>query len=405
MAERLVTADDLSQDWGITPDRVRAFLRERKVLPADQDAQRRNLYDEDQAHGARKAGRELAIPAGGKAVVPAGWNRLTQDQRDNYLSPDAAERIRSGIPQSTWDTYLRQWQKFSSWCERTLRTPLPVTEHVMCEYVQYLSTLSPRPAPSTLWIWYSAVRFVHRMGSPPAPWECGKRLELAIRSYVNEMIDMGWRPKKAPRAFPHYVQQMTDCCDLSTIGGIRDKSIILVGFLTAARASHMRTYRIADVHRQPGGLDFWLPRSKNDPDAAGKHFPVAKNDDHPQYCPVRATRAWMKALDELGHTSGALYRPLEYGRLSLASADPAFKMSGFALTKVVRKYGRLAGLGNDFTMHSLRRGYASWLRELGFDQLAIARGLDWSPNSKSILEYLEEVDRWAEEAPALVARL
>lgn len=337
---------------------------------------------------------------------PTGGQLLTQKQRDDYLPPGAVELIRRGIADNTWLAYRRQWQKFQAWCARNGRTPIPVSENTAITYLHALSGMEPPPAPPTVWIWYSAVRFVHAMGDPPVPWECGKKLSLAIDGYTKDMLDAGWRPKRAPRAHPEFVARMADAVDRSTLTGLRDVSVLLVGFVTAARASHMAAYRLHDVTATPLGLDFYLARSKTDQKGGGRTFAVASNDEHPQYCPVRATRAWMDALAGEGFRDGALYRPLhKHHGLQLRGHGLSFRMTSAAISQIVQKYGKAAGLGDNFTCHSLRRGYATWLRELHVDPLTIAETFGWAPGSSSLLLYLEEAKRWQEDAPALVGKL
>lgn len=349
-----------------------------------------------------------ALERVGAAGHPVAWQQMTQAQRDAYVPPEATQLIRKGIPDNTWEAYQRQWHKFEAWCRKQERTACPVTENTMLTYLAFLASLDPRPAPSTMWQWYSAVRFVHRMGQPPVPWECGHRLALAMAAYVQEMREAGWRPKRAPRAYPDFVRQMVDCCDLSTPAGVRDKAIILSGFFTASRASHMTIFRMKDVTVVPHGLEMYLPFSKGKtgkrPDEAAETFAIGRNVEHPQYDPVAAVLAWMQFCRALGIVDGPLFRPVDkHGNLKAVRAD--FRMASQAMTNMVKKYGRMAGLGDEFTFHSLRRGMATWMRELGLDPITIAETFGWSPSSRVFLLYMEEAKRWEVDAPAQMAFL
>lgn len=342
---------------------------------------------------------DLLLAQVARAGLPAEWADMTQAQRDAWMPPEAVELIRRGIADNTWQAYQRAWRKFDRWGFHTQRTVLPVTEQTMLAYLVHLGGVAKPPSPSAVWIWYSAVRFVHAMSTPPVPWECGKKLFEAIDGYVKTRIEAGYRVKEAPRAYPQHVRDMVDQCDRSTLVGRRDASILLTGFHTAARASHLGIYRIGDVKQVPGGLDFYLAFSKTDQKGDGFTFGVPANDEHPQWCGVRATRAWLEDLAQLGFRAGALYRPINRnGNLLASSAELAYRMSGTAITNVVHRYAKAAGYSADMTMHSFRRGRATQQRELGADSVSIARQYDWNPGSSSFLRYIKEAERWAEES-------
>lgn len=350
------------------------------------------------------------------AVVP-------QHIRDAYVSPEALGLVRMGMPENTWLAYRRQLLIFGDWCAREGRTAAPVTEATMLMYLNSLRGMPmpgeakreegqprprTRPAPSTAWIWYSAVRFVHAIGTPPLPWECGKKLSLAMDGYTKEMQALGWRPKSAPRAYPDDVRRMVARTERDTSTGRRDAAILLLGWHTAARAADMASYRLRDVTRTPKGLDLLLTSSKTLKPGETRTTAVFRNEERPEFDPVLATNEWLEWLGSQKEADPrwALIRPLDkYGtRLRVSSQGPSYQMSSTSVSGVVTKYALLAGLDETYTMHSLRRGYATWLREMGVDPLAIARAYGWTPGG-SINVYLEEANRWSDAAPGAGAFL
>lgn len=342
----------------------------------------------------------------------AGTPVVPQHIRDAYVDPDAIKLIRAGVPENTWLAYRQQLLLFGDWCGRDHRTALPVTEATMLSYLAYLRRLPMhqggprehgiryRPVPSTIWIWYSAVRFIHAIGSPPVPWECGKQLSLAIDGYEKEMRALGWVPKKAPRAYPDDVRRMVNQVNRDTGAGRRDAAILLNGWHTAGRSADLASYRVRAVSRTPLGLDLLLTESKNLKVGQSHTFAVRSNPKE-AYDPVLAMFEHLEFLSTIGARLPhlAVFRPYDrWDNLSPKSASPSYRMSTSSVVGVVRKYRLLAGIEADLTMHSLRRGYATWLRELGYDTLSIARALNWAPGG-SINQYLEEADRWSDVAP------
>jgi integrase len=352
------------------------------------------------------------VPAGAPANVP-------QHVVDDYLPPTARELIIKGIPPTTLKAYAWQWHLFRSWCEARGRTFAPVRQNTMIAYLDHWRPRpvhtrcvcrEHRPSPSTMWVWYSAVRFYHAVGEPPLPWEMGENLSRAMKGYAEEMVELGWEPSKAPRAYDGDVTRMIDGLDLGTGQGLRDRAIILTNFYTAARASDLATYRIGDVASVPKGIEFTLRMSKTNKQVGRKveKRRMFTNTSHPQYCGVVAVTEWRAWLAGQGITGGALFRPFNrWGQLARGAADqPSYRMESVNITRAVSRAAIAAGLDNAdrYTSHSLRRGRATQQRELGIDPIEIARAYGWVPGG-AILAYLEEAEGWSASAPGSVGAL
>lgn len=359
--------------------------------------------------------------------LPVGWAQLSQADRDSYLPPSARELIVKGIPQNTLDAYTRAWIPFRRWCEDNRRTYAPVSQETMIAYLNewrrrevHIKCANPycghRPAPSSMWIWYSAVRFYHGCGRPPLPWECGEELTRAMIGYAAEMVELGWVPRRAPRAFDQDVTAMVDSLDLSQPKHLRDRAIILTNFYTAARASDLGTYRITDVARFPLGIEFTLRMSKSNRRVGllEEKRTAFYNKSRPQYCGATAVLEWINWLHGEGIRQGALFRPFtkmsplgKPGILLRGHRDAiGYRMDGFSFTLTVREAAKAADIAHweEYTCHSLRRGRATQQRELGVDPLDIARAYGWVPGG-AINVYLEEADRQSPTAPGSVGLL
>lgn len=350
---------------------------------------------------------------------PAGWADLPQYVRDEYLPQSARELVVKGIPPNTLKAYANAWRPFTRWCEAARRTSAPVTQETMITYLDGWRRLpihnrckcrEHRPSPSTMWLWYSAVRFHHSVGAPPIPWECGELLTRAMIGYSVEMVEAGWTPRKAPRAYDSDVTRMVDALDLDQPKQLRDRAILLVNFYTASRASDLATYRLGDIAYTPKGIELTLRQSKTNRRVGlvTEQRALWANPTHPQYCGVVAIREWTAWLARLGRTTGALFRPFDkHGNLLTGPQDAVdYKMNGTSLTEAVRAAAERARLDAwaDITCHSLRRGRATQQRELGVDPLDIARAYGWVPGG-AINVYLEEASRWSPTAPGTVGML
>lgn len=368
-------------------------------------------------------------PGTGAEVVHAGGAPLLVPQHviDNYLSEGARKLILRGMPRTTLKAYAWQWHLFRAWCEQGRRTHAPATEKTLIAYLHswehrpvHVHCHNPsvckadggphRPSPSTMWIWYSAVRFYHGAGEPPLPWEGGKNLELAMRAYSRDMVQAGWEPDRAPRAYDEDVRRMVDALDLADPKHLRDRAIILTNFYTAARASDLATYRLGDVARTPKGIELTLRESKTNK-AVGRKVEKRRmrpDQERPAYCGVRSLLAWRDWLAEQGVTTGALFRPIsKHGVLVRGRPDAiSYRMESVNITRAVQQAAIRAGIDNAdrYTSHSLRRGRATQQRELGVDPIEIARAYGWVPGG-AIVAYLEEAEGWSAQAPGAVGFL
>jgi integrase len=353
--------------------------------------------------------------------------QVPQHVIDEYLSPGARKLVMRGIPPNTLAAYAWQWHLFRRWCEEYSglpgkgRTFAPASEHTMIEYIHtwedrpihrrcHVPQCGHRPAPSTLWIWYSAVRFYHGMGTPPLPWEGGKKLALAMKAYGEDMREAGWKPVKAPRLYDPEIMAMVDAFDLENPKHLRDRALVLTNLYTAARASDLSTYRIDDVTRMPKGLQLSLNLSKTNKSGGrrGEIRRIFYDHKKPAYCGVTAVTEWRAWLAGQGITQGALFRPFnKYGQLVRGAPDAiTYRMSPSKCTLAVKLAAIRAGLENadEVTCHALRRSQATRLRERGVDPIEIARAHGWVPGG-SVLEYLEEAEGWSAEAPGASAAL
>jgi integrase len=375
----------------------------------------------------------LPVPAAGGRMP---WDYPTDVHPDEQpLSPGAQELVAGGIPATTRATYRNAWGWHTAFCEERDLEAVPCAESTMLELIEAWRSLpvhnrctggrqangepchGHRPAPSSLWVWYSAVRLAHSLPTPPWPWYGGKRLALAMKHYSEEMrLRLGWKPNKAPRAWPEHVMAMVDALDLDDEKDVRDRAILLTNWRTGGRASDLGTYRITDVAFTPLGVDLTLVASKTNK-AVGKKEErrvLRPHPDGPRYCAVTALQAWVHLLRERhGITQGALFRPYtkpgpKTGRRTLLRGhrdELGYRMDGVSLSSVIQECAERAGVPDAeyFTCHSLRRGRATHLRMLGVDSLAIGRALGWAGLPPK--EYMEEAEAFDDTAPANIGHL
>ena len=323
---------------------------------------------------------------------------------DHALSDAAREAIMAGIPASTRRAYTADWSAFTAWCAEHGRVALPATAETITEYVTHL-TLTPsartgRPlAPSSIERALAAIRTMHNAsGVRPPETKAARKVLSGYRERLALAKDPAALPRKADAAEPDALRAMLATIDRETLAGKRDAALLILGYACAARISELSALDIADIRETHEGLLVTVYRRK-----VKRFSEVAVPYGRvPATCPVRAVRAYLAALAEVGRTSGPLFIRIDrHGRVAppmtrggKVIGDPSGRMTPEAIADVIARTADQAGLVGRWTGHSLRRGFATAARRAGAKLERIGRHGGWADGSKALLGYLEEGDRW-----------
>ena len=160
----------------------------------------------------------------------------------------------------------------------------------------------------------------------------------------------------------------------------RDRSLLLLGFWRAFRSDELTRMRLEEVEVAASeGLTCHLHRSKGDREFEGRtfHCPALS-----RLCPVEAYREWVELS---GRKAGPVYPAIDrWGRIS---DDP---MRPTSIIPLLRRLFEQAGLAQaeDYSSHSLRRGFAGWARSSGWDIKELMAYVGWK-DVDSALRYLD----------------
>ncbi|MBI3730557.1 MAG: tyrosine-type recombinase/integrase, partial [Burkholderiales bacterium] len=133
-------------------------------------------------------------------------------------------------------------------------------------------------------------------------------------------------------------------------------------------------------------MSFFLPHTKGDRQNKGVTFkaPALK-----RFCPVAAYAAW-KELAVL--ESGPVFRSVNrWGQIG----DQGLHMD--SLIPLLRTIFRDAGVADsdDYSAHSLRRGFANWATGNGWDLKTLMEYVGWK-SVQSAMRYIDAVDPFAQ---------
>lgn len=312
-------------------------------------------------------------------------------KNENFLQVDKEklEKIKFYIQNSksknTQKSYSSDWKHFTEWCKKNNRSPLPANAGTICLYI---SDLAETHKYSTLRRRLSAISEAHRFQKYVSPT---KQLEVqALMEGIKREKGSRQDPKKA--LMLQFIPALMEKIDTTTLIGIRDKAIILLGFALASRRSELVSINIEETRLNEFGMDVRIKETKTKNDDLMKGVVFTYNE----YCPVTATQNWIAAA---GITSGALFRSIDrHGNIKARLSDKSVAL-------IIKKYVGQIGMDvNDFAAHSLRSGLSTSAAMMGMTEIAIMKqtghktremvdryvqaGLRYKNNASSILKNL-----------------
>ena len=138
--------------------------------------------------------------------------------------------------------------------------------------------------------------------------------------------------------------------DVTTVLGLRDKAMLEMLYATGLRVSELNSIKVQDID-----LDYGFVRGVS---SAGKEriIPIGS-------VTVKWIQRYMKEALPVLHKEGTS------SHLFLNRQGQGISRQGF--WKMLKKYGKEAGLTNELTPHTLRHSFASHLLERGADIRAV----------------------------------
>lgn len=265
------------------------------------------------------------------------------------VSAGTAVRDFAGATQaaSTKKAYRSDWKDFEAWCRSRNAIALPAGVETV---VFYLSDLATRGFKiSTLKRRLATIAVAHRAkGFKKTPKDA-----FAVQQILKGIRrTVGAQPKQAKPLLPDDLRKIVRALP-ATRTGIRDRALLLFGFMTSFRGAEILSLDVEDLVFNEDGIAVTLRKSKTDQERVGRTIGVPRSED-PAFCPVRALRSW---LDLAAIKTGPLFPGRERKRLHPHS-----------LWLVVKATCRRAGIDpSGYSAHSLRAGFITAALTAGRD--------------------------------------
>ncbi len=291
---------------------------------------------------------------------------------------------------NTLRAYQSDWSEWCAWCEAHGHTPLPAAPDVIARYLTFMVRCQSKV--STMSRRLSAIRFAHiaaRLASP---------LDNADLSAVWDGIR---RTHSAPpsRALPLHPPLLWECVDatpvtnvdgLPLLAGLRDRAVLIVGFVGALRVSELAAVDVEHIETDAKGLVIHIPRSKVNQTGAIDELVVLPRSTIPQRCAVEAIKQWRQVT---GINSGPLLRGLTKSLQPRRNRISVDALNGIVQTAV----GRTGHDQSGYSFHSLRAGFVTYASLSGQSDRAIAHQTRHR-SLASIGTYVRVQDAWVNNA-------
>jgi integrase len=318
-------------------------------------------------------------------IPPAPADSPPPEAAVEQLRRECETLSRGVLARNTIRGYEHDWLMFGRWCEGMKLTHLPASSETVALYLTHLLqghklTTAERRA--------SAISHYHRAAGHPSP------VDVRVRGLL-----LG--AKRIRREQPRQVRALTVdemrtiCANLSRDGApaaIRNRALLVVGFLSALRRSNLIALTPEDVEFCPEGVILTVRKEKQDQVGRGRYIGLP-HGKKPQTCPVRCLRAW---LEVRGPQPGPLFTRLD-------QQGPGGPMKrGDAVAQVVKAAVKTLGLDPaEYGAHSLRAGFITAAAEAGVGELTIAA--QTGHRDMSVLRrYIRRASVWKANAAGMI---
>lgn len=256
---------------------------------------------------------------------------------------------------ATRRAYRSDWAGFTTWCTARGVAPLPAAPELVAAFLAAEAACGVKTA--TLARRVAAIRYVHAAArhEPPTNTELVRATLRGIRRTVGSAPQ-----QKRPLLVPQVIAMAAACP--TTLTGLRDRALLLLGFAGAFRRAELAALTVVDLESVPEGLRVTVRRSKGDQEARGYVVPIVRGA---QACPVTAVAAWRAAA---GLEEGPLFRRIRRGDRVTATGLTPHSIAQCVKAAAVRAGLEAATIGG----HSLRAGFVASAAVAGKSLLRIA---------------------------------
>ncbi|MBM6823582.1 site-specific integrase [Veillonella magna] len=278
------------------------------------------------------------------------------------LTAKAKQSILLSKAENTIDAYESDWNDFVDWCNFHHVTAFPAIPETIVNYINDLADYA------------KANTISRRISAISENFNASGMAENPCASILVKQALRGIRRLKGTYQqgkTPILLEDLEDIFEempklgLSEIQLLRDKAILLIGFMGAFRRSELSKITVETLHFSPQGVEIFVKASKADQEGQGAvvAIPYVENSE---FCAVRALKAWLRYS---GIKEGPIFRGFTKTMTLRKTA-----ISDKSIAEIVKKYVAAIGLNPDmYGAHSLRHGFATTAAAFGVEERNIMR--------------------------------
>lgn len=270
---------------------------------------------------------------------------------DEAIHSEAREYLRAGLQgaansQRAFSADLRQ---YLAWCQENTYQPTPLTPVALVEYITFLGRTR---SYFTIQRHLASIAKYHRQHAHESP-TTDEQFKVFMTGFK---LKKTIRQKQAPDFSVKQLRQALDALP-QTPTGLRNRTILLLGFTGAFRRSELAQLDINHLLVDEAGLVIRMDRSKTNQFGEVEEKAVSYANE-PEYCPILALQQWLAIVDR---EQGPLFVRIRKGERVTDQ-----RLSAEWVNLLVQQH-----LGVPFTAHSLRASFVTIAKANGADDLEV----------------------------------
>lgn len=285
---------------------------------------------------------------------------FSRNSQSEGLSDKSMNSLSVTKANHTIDAYESDWNDFCDWCRYHHQTSYPAKPETI---VNYINDLADYAKASTIRRRISAISENYNASGDHVENPC--RAWIVKEALIGLTRLKGTVQKGKTPIYWEEIEEMIHRMDLSSLQALRDRAVLLLGFMGAFRRSELAGLDVEDIRKYPQGIVVTIRHSKTDQTSAGQQIGIPYLSHSSMDC-IYALQEWLTAA---GITSGPLFRSfLKNGKVS------SRRLSDKSINLIVKKYAASIGLNPEmYGAHSLRHGFATYAALQGVEERLIMK--------------------------------
>ncbi len=290
-------------------------------------------------------------------------NEITVNQLNDLVIQseiESADRYaKNALTEKTAEDYRRSWERFEVWCMLRDFRSMPATPDTVKVFIGWMADNGKKV--STITKMLSTISKAHKTLNQESP----TKSEIVQDAYKGIRRTLGVEQAQVDPVTPDQIHKICDSFDDSD-EGIRNRAIILTGFMGGFRRSEIVKLLKRDAKFENEGVKIKLQRSKTDQEGVGITKAIVK-DENRKYCAVAALTDWLIVAPD----SKFLFCHIEGARGKKSS--PGMRMSDRMIARLLQKWSNDLGIEGWFAGHSLRAGFVTAAAKAGKSDRSIMK--------------------------------